>query len=73
MKLCPKCGRVMKAIGESHGGVSAGKAVVGAALLGPVGLLGGLLGKKHVTYQCVIEPVPYYKDRTVGCGYTIQT
>ena len=47
-------------IGERTGGVSLGKAAIGGILLGPVGLLGGALGKKKVIYQCK------------KCGYTIE-
>ncbi|MEE5992415.1 MAG: hypothetical protein V3G42_04150 [Oscillospiraceae bacterium] len=36
----------------SNKGFSVGKAAVGGILLGPVGLLGGALGKKTVTYCC---------------------
>jgi hypothetical protein len=60
--VCPKYKNVlMKPVGEDHGGFSGGKAVVGAVLLGPIGLLGGMLGKKKVTYQC---PRSY-------CGYIV--
>ena len=58
---CPKCGHMSVApVGERTGGVSLGKAAIGGILLGPVGLLGGALGKKKVTYQCK------------KCGYTIE-
>lgn len=33
-------------------GFSAGKAAFGGILFGPIGLLGGALGKKKVTYAC---------------------
>jgi hypothetical protein len=51
---CPKCQsfNTMEMVSERTGGFSGGKAVVGAVLLGPVGLLGGALGKKKVLYQC---------------------
>lgn len=52
----------MKEVGEAHGGFSGGKAVIGAVLLGPIGLLGGALGKKRKLYQCRIS----------ACGYTVQ-
>ena len=59
--VCPKCGKgFMKSIGERTGGFSGGKAVVGAVLLGPIGLAAGALGKKKVTYQCQ------------KCGYTME-
>ena len=60
-KTCPKCGMgVLRAVSERKGGFSGGKAVVGAVVLGPVGLLGGALGRKKTTYQCN------------KCGYTIE-
>ena len=59
--MCPKCQiGYMKSIGERTGGFSGGKAVIGAVLVGPLGLAAGALGKKKVTYQC---------NR---CGYTIE-
>lgn len=62
LTLCPKCHMgLLKSIGERKGGFSGGKAVVGAVVAGPVGLLAGALGKKKVTYCC---------DK---CGYTIET
>ena len=61
-KTCPKCGRnnTIKPMGERTGGFSGGKAVVGAVLLGPIGLAAGALGKKKVNYQCT------------ECGYTVE-
>lgn len=51
---CPMCGEVLqwKLVATSNKGFSVGKAAVGAVLLGPVGLLGGALGKKKQTYYC---------------------
>lgn len=61
-KACPKCGMgFMSAVSERKGGFSGGKALVGAALVGPLGLAAGALGKKKTTYRC---------NR---CGYTIET
>lgn len=58
---CPSCGSFMTdKIGERTGGFSAGKAAVGGLLLGPVGIAGGLLGKKKMTYKCR------------KCGYTFE-
>ena len=58
---CPKCGHMaVSAVGERTSGVSLGKAAIGGILLGPVGLLGGALGKKKIIYQCK------------NCGYTIE-
>lgn len=51
---CPQCQAVKEwnLVGTSKGGISAGKAVVGAVLLGPIGLAAGALGKKQDVYQC---------------------
>ena len=51
---CPACGEVegWVMVDESKKGFSAGKAAAGAILLGPVGLVGGALGKKTATYYC---------------------
>ena len=51
---CPMCGEVIqwKLVDTSNKGFSVGKAAVGGILLGPVGLLGGALGKKKKTYYC---------------------
>lgn len=59
---CPSCRRTgyMTVLGERKGGFSGGKAVAGAVLLGPVGLLGGALGKRIKTIKC-----PF-------CGYTFE-
>lgn len=60
-KPCPKC-RIgyLRPIGERTGGFSGGKAALGAALLGPLGLAAGALGKKKVQYQCQ------------KCGYIVE-
>jgi len=60
---CNKCGRIgtMELMSERKGGFSGGKAVLGAVLLGPIGLVGGALGKKKETYQCN------------SCGYIVET
>lgn len=59
---CPKCRALysMQAVSERTGGFSAGKAIAGAVIAGPVGVAAGALGKKKVTYQCR------------KCGYTIE-
>ena len=59
--MCPKC-RIgfMNAVGERTGGFSGTKAVIGAALAGPIGVAAGALGKKKTTYKCS------------SCGYTIE-
>ena len=60
--MCPKCKQMysMEAMSERKGGFSGGKAVAGAVLLGPVGLIGGALGKRKVMYQCL------------KCGYMVE-
>lgn len=51
---CPVCNERQgwKVVDTSNKGFSVGKAAIGAVLLGPVGLVGGALGKKKVTYYC---------------------
>ena len=51
---CPMCYDMLrwKKVDVSKKGFSVGKAAVGAVLLGPVGLVGGALGKKKATYYC---------------------
>ena len=51
---CPMCGESLmwKKVDVTKKGFSVGKAAVGAILLGPVGLVGGALGKKKECYCC---------------------
>jgi hypothetical protein len=51
---CPMCGEKDKWILVDSGnkGFSVGKAAAGALLLGPVGLVGGALGKRKECYCC---------------------
>ena len=51
---CPMCGEFSKwnLVDQTKKGFSVGKAAVGGLLLGPVGLVGGALGKKKVCYAC---------------------
>lgn len=60
--ICPKCRSrgTMDMISERKGGFSGGKAVTGAIILGPIGLVGGALGKKKRQYQCT------------KCGYIVE-
>ena len=53
-KKCPMCGDKAgwKRVDESKKGFSVGKAAVGGVLFGPMGLIGGALGKKSVAYCC---------------------
>ena len=51
---CPMCGEQTgwKYIETTRKGYSVGKAVIGAFLIGPVGLAAGAIGKKKSTYAC---------------------
>ena len=52
---CPNCGSSYpkwRKIDNYKEGFSLGKAAVGGALLGPIGLLGGALGKNKKVYMC---------------------
>lgn len=49
---CPMCNSYWGKVDSTHKGFSVGKAAVGGLLLGPVGLVGGALGKKKSTYYC---------------------
>ena len=47
---CPNCNSMNISSGQK--GFGLGKAAVGAVLLGPVGLLGGMLGRKRIELIC---------------------
>lgn len=51
---CPMCGNFTKwnKVDSKNEGFSVGKALAGGILLGPVGLIGGALGKPKVVYCC---------------------
>lgn len=53
-RRCPMCKerRSWKKIDTQRKGFSVGKAVVGRVIAGPIGLVGGALGKKKVFYAC---------------------
>lgn len=53
-KKCPMCKNTetWNKVDTDKKGFSVGKAAVGGVLLGPVGLIGGALGKKHHHYAC---------------------
>ena len=48
---CPRCKSTQLTAGNK--GYSIGKGVTGGLLLGPIGLLGGLIGHKKVTVTCL--------------------
>lgn len=49
--VCPKCGN--SSISAGNKGFGLGKAAAGGILIGPVGLLGGLIGSKKVMASCL--------------------
>ncbi|HBP40139.1 TPA: hypothetical protein DD450_04670 [Candidatus Woesebacteria bacterium] len=48
---CPKCSSTN--FTANNKGFGLGKAAVGGVLLGPVGLLGGLVGSKNAVFVCL--------------------
>lgn len=52
---CPRCGCAQIYAGKK--GFSAGKAITGALITGPVGLVGGAIGQNKVVVTCL------------GCGH----
>lgn len=48
---CPKCGSTQFTVKTK--GFGLGKAALGAVALGPVGLLGGLIGSKKIKVVCL--------------------
>ena len=48
---CPRCGSTQLHAGDK--GFSLGKAAAGGILIGPIGLLGGLLGSKKTMITCL--------------------
>ncbi|MBW7473536.1 hypothetical protein K0T92_02105 [Paenibacillus oenotherae] len=48
---CPKCRTAQVTVGNK--GFGLGKAALGGILLGPVGLLGGVIGSKKVVITCL--------------------
>jgi len=48
---CPKCGSTQITAGNK--GFGLGKSAAGLVLLGPVGLLGGLVGSKKIKITCL--------------------
>lgn len=51
---CPMCGEEKRwtKVDEQNKGFSVGKAAAGTSLFGPIGLIGGALGKKKELYVC---------------------
>ena len=52
---CPNCGstETWRPVAVNKKGLSAGKALVGGVLAGPVGaIVGGVIGKKYTTWAC---------------------
>lgn len=49
--MCPACGSSQLTAGKK--GFGLGKAAVGGLLLGPLGLLGGAIGKNKVLITCL--------------------
>lgn len=47
---CPKCDSMNVSTGQK--GFGLGKAAAGAILLGPIGLLGGMIGRKEAELVC---------------------
>ena len=49
---CPMCSESVKwkKVDQAKKGFHVGKAAAGALLLGPIGVVGGALGKKKVSY-----------------------
>jgi hypothetical protein len=69
---CPMCGAQMNlknglAVGTINKSVGVGKALVGGALLGPLGLLAGAAGV-HKTHK-----VTGYLCSNIGCGCVVDT
>ncbi|GFO62122.1 hypothetical protein GMPD_00410 [Geomonas paludis] len=50
--ICPKC-RAKNTFSAGSKGFGLGKAAVGGLALGPVGLLGGLIGSKKTVITCL--------------------
>lgn len=48
---CPKCGSAT--IEQGKRGFSGGKCVAGAVVLGPLGMLAGLHGRKNTEFHCL--------------------
>jgi ribosomal protein S27E len=48
---CPKCGS--EQVGAGNKGFGLGKAAAGLVLLGPLGLLGGVVGSKKIVVSCL--------------------
>jgi tellurium resistance protein TerD len=49
--ICPRCGSTNIRTGEKGFGI--GKAAIGGLILGPIGLLGGFIGKNQLKFTCL--------------------
>jgi tellurium resistance protein TerD len=49
--VCPRCGSTNIRTGEK--GFGLGKAAIGGLILGPIGLLGGFIGKNQLKFTCL--------------------
>lgn len=80
-QCCPSCGEESgwNAVDQSNKGFSVGKAAAGAVLLGPVGLLGGALGKKLLlTIAGIVDSATTIRRNRLdqysrGIGYVLQS
>ena len=63
---CNKCGRIFKEKGEASG-LSAGKAVIGGFLAGPVGaVVGASMGKRERNTCCPYCGAPMFHVSRIG-------
>ena len=65
-RKCPMCGEMFnwKKVDTEKKGFSVGKAAAGAVLFGPIGLVGGALGKKNL--HIIVEDVVLITNTVVN-------